>query len=108
MVGLDYDGVYGSNFRPEIGTDFIIVTGRTREELKETLAEVDGEAAIYLRPFGYPGDRHAAGIWKGGIVKLCSLTHFYEDDSVQAEIIKTINPNCKVMKVVNGKLIGEW
>ena len=106
MIGLDMDGVYGAGFRPDTN-DFIIVTGRNIGEYLKTVEECHPHP-VYCRPFGHTGDCYAAGSWKAYIINIAGLTDFYEDNDIQANIIKTNCLNCKVHKVSNGKYLGLW
>ncbi len=97
-VGCDIDGVLSTGFRPK-EEDYVIVSGRTVDEWTRTVEEFGSTRPIYLRPFGQPGDRVLAGRWKSVIVSGLKLTKFYEDDALQAAIIKDTCPDCEVVLV---------
>jgi hypothetical protein len=46
----------------------------------------------------------AAGHWKATVIALCGVSVFYEDDPVQAKVIRERCPTCELRMVVNGKV----
>lgn len=97
MVGCDIDGVATVGFRPD--EDFVFVSGRLTHEWARTIKELGTDHPIYLRPFGADCDRVEAANWKAKIVDWLKLTAFYEDDELQAGIIKGKCPDCDVVLV---------
>lgn len=105
-VGLDMDGVYAAGFK--VDKPFIIISGRDVSEFSQTVRQVGGNIAIYLRTKGKFGNGELAGEHKAGLINLFGIEEFYEDDHEQGPYIKANCPNCKVFKVINGQLVGEW
>lgn len=105
-VGVDMDGVYAAGFRPD--KPHVIISGRHIEEFKATVMQTGGNVPIYLRTKGKYGDGKLAGEHKAGLINLFGIEEFYEDDHEQGPYIKANCPNCKVYKVINGQLVGEW
>lgn len=96
LIGSDIDGVLSTGWRPS-ESEYVIVSGRTLDEWGRTIKELGVEHPIFLRPYGVPCDRQAAGEWKSLIVSKMGITKFYEDDEVQASIIRENNPGCEVV-----------
>ena len=96
MDGYDIDGVLVPlNVKP--GNDFVIISGRLYTDWKRTIQEVGQyEMPIYLRPNGSSEDGVAAAIWKSEIINKLGVTKFFEDNKLQAEIIRGQCPGCEV------------
>lgn len=97
LTGYDIDGVLTNGIKPE--GDYVIVSGRTLAEYGDFVKKLAQNAPVYIRAIGEFGDRQAAGEWKASIVNLLKISKFYEDDPVQAGIIKVNNPDCEVIIV---------
>ena len=102
MNSYDIDGVLTKGIKPE--EPCIIVSGRLNkftEETKRQMKElkINPLIRIFLRPFGEPADRIAAGYWKSAIISMFNIEKHYEDDPVQIDIIKKNCPNVNVIIV---------
>lgn len=100
LRGYDIDGVLTAGVKPQ--GDYVVISGRLRSSWSNTVKEIGTTAPIYLRPFGEYDDHYAAGKWKGMLIEYLGVGVFYEDVPLQASIIKTISPKCKVILVVDG------
>jgi hypothetical protein len=100
-VGCDIDGVLTTGFRPP-EDDYVIISGRLVSEWAKTVEELGIGHPIYLRPFGEHNDPYCAGSWKAGIISHLGLKVFYEDEEIQAEMIRDLNPDCEVI-MIGGK-----
>ena len=93
----------------------IIVTGRTLHDSKKTydmLADRGITATLYLNPFpGERSPRETSGEHKARILRnqidwgLNNIQNHYEDDPVQAEIIRKAVPEINVIMVDNNGLV---
>jgi hypothetical protein len=103
-VGCDIDGVLTTGFRPE-EPDYVIISGRKTDDWPNTLKDFGGlDRRIYLRPLHFPGD---SPHWKAAMIQWLKITRFYEDDPGQAREIRRICPECVVMIVKDGKVVGQ-
>ncbi|QFR57788.1 hypothetical protein CPT_Moby_040 [Stenotrophomonas phage Moby] len=100
---FDIDGVISIGIRPSPGA--IIITGRSYEERAETEA--------YLKHLGISNDvfynplkwseksRTSSGEHKAEIINLQGVTRHFEDDPIQAQVIRERCPNCYVVEIVS-------
>jgi hypothetical protein len=102
-VGCDLDGVLADGFVPE-EPEFTIISGRRTDDWEKTTGQVGTTRPIYLRPQHFPGE---AGEWKAAIIRTCGITKFYEDVMEQALVIRRICPECVVVMVRRGKVVGQ-
>jgi hypothetical protein len=102
LTGYDVDGVLTAGIKPE--GPYIVITGRLMKAWDKTVKEIGTAAPIFMRPFGGDCDRVAAGHWKATVIALCGVSVFYEDDPVQAKVIRERCPTCELRMVVNGKV----
>ena len=93
LIGFDIDGVL-SRMTP--GDDAIIISGRTFAEYDDYAKKLASMFPVYIRGVGKYGDRKHAGEFKASMIKMLGVTDFFEDDDLQAEIIKKINPKCNI------------
>ncbi len=101
LVATDLDGTLGKKVIPMPPCDpTICISGRTFSEYDSVAKSVGQQMPIYIRGVGQLGDRTAAGNFKAKMIKLLSVTHFLEDDPVQAEIIRKECPNVQVLMVI--------
>jgi len=113
MNGFDIDGViYFGNTRPGIrpGSDDVIISGRSYQEADETFAFLRTfgiQNRVFLNPINFlDKTREKSGLHKaktlntlkdqGEIVDL-----FFEDDPIQAEIIRRDAPWVNLVMVVH-------
>lgn len=110
LNGYDIDGV----LLPYNGAEglvpqepYIIVSGRNYTQFYNTVNKLR-EKGIYgpilLRPSSKVGDRVQSGEWKANVINFAGVTTFYEDEDLQAEIIRKECPNCKVIMVTEGRI----
>ncbi len=99
MNGYDVDGVLvPRNVEPV--APYVVITGRTSRGWDTNLDALAREASVYTFPHrDHQNDVIAAGMWKASMVNLLGVTTFYEDDPVQAEIIRLECPGCDVVLV---------
>ena len=97
MKGYDIDGVLTMGITPEEGS--VVISGRTFEEYDDFAKQAAELCPVYIRGVGQQGDREHAGRFKAIMIKMLGVTEFYEDDEVQAEIIKKKNPKCLIHKI---------
>lgn len=100
LIGYDLDGVLADGFTP-LGPGGVVISGRKVCEWSRTVQQVGITRPIYLRPDGKHGDRVAAGEWKGTMCLRLGVTDFYEDDLVQASLIKKYSPGTNVFLVAD-------
>ena len=98
LRGYDLDGVLVPRNVDPIAP-FVIISGRTISDWNRTILEVGSLVPIYLRPYGCHGDRLLAGRWKAEIIAALGVVEFYEDDPVQAEIIRRTCKSCRLVLV---------
>lgn len=101
-VGCDVDGVLADGFVPP-EADFCVISGRTTDEWARTVAKVGASRPIYLRPPNFPGE---AAVWKATVIRTTGITRFYEDMPDQARDIRIICPDCVVVLVKQGEIVG--
>jgi hypothetical protein len=96
LYGYDIDGVCSKGIEKK--TPCVIISGRTFAEYKNDkhCPELSDMYPVYIRGVGKFGDRIAAGNFKAMMINYLGVTEFYEDDIVQADIIKVNCNNCKV------------
>ena len=97
LYGYDIDGVCSLGIEKKI--PYVIISGRTFSEYKQDkwCAELSNDAPLYIRGKGVHGDRLDAGLFKAMMINYLGVSEFYEDDEIQADIIKKNCPNCKVI-----------
>lgn len=106
LVGSDIDGVLAAGFIPE-EKDYVIISGRMFWEWRPTVALLGFSRPIYLRPNGGDGNGDSAGHWKAYMINELGVEKFYEDDPAQIAIIRSKCPQCKVVRIVNGRISNE-
>jgi len=94
LRGYDIDGTLTTGLRPV--KPYVVISGRTIAEYDETVKKLANEAPVYIRCTGKVGDRIAAGNFKAEVIKLLDVKEFYEDDEVQAQIIRDRCPEVVV------------
>jgi ribosomal protein S27AE len=102
-VGCDFDGVLGDGFTPE-ESEFIVLSGRTTKHWDHVVGKVGASRPIYLRPEHFFGE---AAFWKATVIRSCGITKFYEDMPDQARDIRLFCPECVVVMVKHGKVVGQ-
>ncbi len=105
MRSYDMDGVITAGVVPT--KPCIILSGRVVEGLADTVAQlaqlgVDPTIPVYLRPFGSPADRDAAGHWKAAVIQVAGIEEHFEDDLIQARIIMEKCPRTAVRLIGAG------
>lgn len=97
LRGYDIDGVLTAGVKPK--GEFVIVSGRTFAEYDDFAKRAAQIAPLYIRGVGVYGDRASAGMFKADIVEMLGIEEFYEDDALQADLIRQKNPQCNVIEV---------
>ena len=94
LKGYDIDGVITTGIVPE--SDAVIITGRSREEAPETYDMLHKRGifnAIYFNAVLFENKtRENSGFWKSFMINYLNVESFYEDEELQADIIRR---NCK-------------
>lgn len=103
QVGCDFDGVLGDGFTPP-EAEFTVISGRTTDHWPKVVARAGASRPIYLRPPGFPGE---AGEWKAVVIRTMGIVRFYEDMPDQAAVIRRICPECVVVLVKDGRVVGQ-
>lgn len=100
LIGFDIDGVLikdGKLKLPPLSSEnFVLISGRTFSEYDSQIRRLATFYPTYIRGIGVIGDREAAGRFKAQMILLLGVTEFYEDDIVQADLIKGTCPDCIV------------
>lgn len=108
ILGFDIDGVITAGVHP-YGEQTYIVTGRPHHDAKKTiefLHELCIFNAVYFNPSHWRDiTPESSGEWKAFMVYSLRIEEFFEDDPIQAEVIRRRNPNCIVHMVVNGQIM---
>ena len=94
LNGYDIDGVLTAGIIPE--SPYVVISGRTFAEYDAFVRDLASKSPVYIRGVGKYGDQSHAGNWKAHMVDVLGVTDFWEDDLVQAGIIKKHNPTCNV------------
>jgi hypothetical protein len=94
--------VLTTGFRPP-EADYVILSGRLQADWKDTVAQIGTSRPIYLRPPYFPGTSQH---WKAACIQWLGITKFYEDDEGQARDIRKFCPQCEVVMVKDGKVVG--
>lgn len=76
-----------------------VISGRTFSEYDETCRRIAQKWPIYIRGTGEVGDRQAAGEFKAMMIESLGIRRFFEDDPLQADIIRLRNLGCLVEDV---------
>lgn len=91
MRGYDYDGVLSAGVIPQ--PPFVVVSGRT---WAEGVPVVPQATCVVIRGTGAFGDRKAAGQFKATMCAVWELTEFWEDDPLQAAVLRRLLPALSV------------
>jgi hypothetical protein len=102
-IGCDLDGTYLSGFRPP-ESDYVFITGRKVDDWTRTVEQVGSDRPLYLRPLWFPG---SSPHWKAAMIQWLRITKFYEDEPGQAQEIRRRCPDCRVVMVKNGQIVGD-
>lgn len=98
LVATDLDGTYEFFDRLQ-PPPTLCITGRTWAEYDDLVKRIASIMPTYIRGKGAYGDRIDAGRFKATIIKELGVTRYYEDDPLQAEIIKKAVPEVDVILV---------
>lgn len=102
--GVIYNGEFGGGIYP--GPDDIIVTGRSIDEKSETIDMLHSRGIyneVFFNPIPYvKKTRETSGIHKAKtLLTMPRVAIHYEDDPVQAEVIKYHHPNLHIILINN-------
>lgn len=97
LKGYDLDGTLTAGIIPL--EPFVVISGRTSSEDDETVSQWRERTEVYLRGDGEYGDREDAARFKAEKIKELGVVEFFEDDPLQADIIRKLAPNCLVTVV---------
>ena len=106
-TAFDFDGVASEGLYEKGG---IIITGRSASENDEILEILKDKTDKKVEIFNYEDDGETdennrdvkIGIWKAKKIKSLGIEKFYEDTESQIQIIKELNPNLEIIKVIDG------
>jgi hypothetical protein len=98
MVGYDIDGVLTREDTAWDLTNAVVISGRTFAEYNGIAKKAAQLCPVYIRGVGEYGDRTHAGQFKAETIARLGVTKFYEDDPVQAQIIRDLT-DCEVIEV---------
>lgn len=94
--GYDIDGVITAGVFPKKREDFII-TGRSYLGFLQTVGMLKNKGilnAVYMNPVpSVEVTRENAGLFKALMIQVLGVQEFWEDDELQADIIKSKNPD---------------
>lgn len=96
MTGYDIDGTI---HKVKLEPGSVIISGRTFAEYDNTAQQLAQIMPVYIRGSGAYGDREDAGRFKAMMIKHLGVTKYYEDDSIQINIIKAANPDVEIVQV---------
>ncbi len=74
----------------------MVISGRTISEYDSVCIDLAKHVPVYIRYSGIRGDRKHAGEFKSAIINMLGVNEFFEDDVIQAGIIKKSCPDCIV------------
>lgn len=94
LVGTDLDGTFSLSIGAQV-----CISGRTFAEYDDKAKAVARQMPLYIRGTGVYGDRHHAGGFKAEMIRVLGVTKYFEDDPLQAHIIRSFCPNCEVVLV---------
>lgn len=97
LYGYDIDGVMTKNIKVKF--PYIIISGRTFRHYDAFVKQLAQNVPVYIRGIGEVEDWQLAGHFKASIINLMKVTEYYEDEPLQADIIKANCLNCKVIMV---------
>ncbi len=99
MNGYDIDGVLTKGVIPE--EPYVIITGRPYLWAEKTFKELENlgikHHVVYLNPesVDYYNPK-ISGAWKAEMINKLKITEFYEDEIIQADIIREVCKDCKL------------
>lgn len=99
----DFDGTYSD--KPELkGITDAIVTGRSWEEAQDLYDEAGRlTIPVFFNPVASKDNTSFKIVsHKANIINQCKATRFYEDVPQEAEQLKILCPNCKIVLVKEG------
>lgn len=95
LYGYDIDGVITKGIT--INHPCVVISGRTFSEYDELCSRLSNEYPLYIRWKGKYGDAKEAGEFKAMMINYLGIEEFYEDDLIQASIIRERCKNCNVV-----------
>ena len=95
-VATDLDGTYGWAMLQD-PPPTVCISGRTWAEYDNVARTVAATMPLYIRGEGVYGDQEHAGQFKAAMCDALNVTRFYEDDPVQADIIRRLNMDVEVV-----------
>jgi len=99
VTGYDIDGVLTRNDIAWDLQDAVVISGRTFAEYDDLARRAAQLCPVYIRGVGIYGDRMHAGNFKAETIRRLGVDRFYEDDPLQATIIRNAVPSCEVVEV---------
>lgn len=115
IVGFDFDGVVSLGITPTPGD--VIITGRCIDETEEVYNVLRSRGCLWTRVFFNPmllkdrgnhteeartySGKHKANIIQKLKEEKIEVVRFFEDDELQASIIKEAHPEIEIVMVVS-------
>jgi hypothetical protein len=97
LNGYDCDGVLTVGVVPE--RPWVCISGRTHAEAGVVPAILSESQGNYFRGVGPYDVHHHPGRFKAEKINELGVTRFFEDDPIQADIIRASCPGCEVYLV---------
>jgi hypothetical protein len=119
IASYDIDGVIFMGEYPGLTPreNDVIITGRSFEEIPETIAMLRSKGIMnypFFNPLSFDKkSRLSSGTHKGNTINLLNsvfnmkIVIHYEDDPIQADEIERLCPNVKVVKIVHDLVTKE-
>ncbi len=102
IVGSDFDGTWTRH--PEIwGKVDLIITGRSWEEYEDFKDLKEGpDVPVFFGEYGIDQkDRVTRAKHKADVINKIEVTDYYEDDPVDAEVLRILCPYTEIHMVVD-------
>jgi hypothetical protein len=102
VIGYDIDGVVTKGLltvQHGYNSGMVIISGRTFAEYDDLARRLASLCPVYIRGVGEYGDVVAAGEFKAMMIKHLGVDTYYEDDPLQASIIRKYCPLTVVVEV---------
>ena len=101
MIGYDYNGIITSGIKPVKGS--VVITGNHKDKEEEMRNLVPIDMPIYFNKG--EDDSESIGHFKSKMIKKLKIKTFYEDQQIEADIIRAENPDVEV--IIPPKKLGN-
>ena len=86
LNGYDIDGTLTAGVVPQ--EPYIVITGRGPDEDDAYVETLRQNAQVFMRPASWPATSEGKGEFKSVIISVMGVTHFWENDPIQVDIIR--------------------